>query len=204
MSGFPTIDALRESLAGPPRPKRDPAYVARMMHEVPDAVVVDRVPFIAGRAAGKTVLDVGASGELHDAIVASAAKVYGIDRPGSPADFALDLDAIDGVLPAPPGVELVVCGEVIEHLSNPGWLLTRLRSTFPGVPVIVTVPNGFSDIARRHLERDEIENVHVEHCAWYSWRTLKTLVEKSGYKVSEFYWQNGRPLFAEGLIFVLE
>lgn len=221
MAGFATIDALRESLAGPARRERSPEYVARMLHEVPDAEVVDRAKFIVGRATGKVVLDIGASGPMHEAIVAVARRTFGIDRPaanqvssaapcdqelesGTDVKFGIDLDWRDSHLPRLPDIELVVCGEVLEHLSNPGWLLDRIRLVYPKAPVIVTAPNAFAEIGRRHLERDETENVNIDHVAYYSWRTLKTLVERAGYKVAEHYWYNGRPLFAEGLVFVLE
>lgn len=226
---FSTIDALRESLADP-RPQRSPEYIAKMLHEVPNAEVVDRATFILGRAKGKVVLDVGASGALHEAICKVAKKVYGIDRPKPMLEHQhmyvgcsavlepdhngemrekevmhfMDLDEIGGVIPFHADVELVVCGEVIEHLGNPLYFLQRLRTTYPGVPVIVTVPNAFSDIARKHLACDEWENVNIDHVTWYSWRTLRTLVERAGYTVKEMYWQNGRPLFAEGMIFVME
>jgi 2-polyprenyl-3-methyl-5-hydroxy-6-metoxy-1,4-benzoquinol methylase len=213
---FGTIDALRESLASP-RPKRSPEYVARMLHEVPEAVVVDRAKFIVGRAEGKTVLDIGASGPIHEAVCQVAQKVYAIDRPPEnwasaavPFDqdvkvvrYGIDLDFYGNHLPELEGVELVLLGEVLEHLSNPGWLLDRVRLAHPGVPVIVSVPNAFTEAGRRHLERDEMENVNLDHVAWYSWRTLKTLVERAGYEVAEFYWYGGKPMFAEGLIFVL-
>ena len=226
---FGTIDSLRESLADPGHPQRSPEYVARMIHEVPDAVVVDRVKFVLGRAEGKVVLDVGASGALHEALCKAAKRVIGIDRPTlmnehqrmyvghsalvsfdearNPGPlqemFFIDLDDVNGFVPLCPA-ELIVCGEVIEHLGNPLHFLTRLRRTYPSTPVIVTVPNAFADIGRRHLERNEWENVNIDHVAWYSWRTLKTLVERAGYAVKEVYWYNGRPLFAEGLIFVME
>lgn len=211
---FPTIESLREALGGPQRKARDPAYVAKMMHPVPDAVVIDRAEFILSRAAGKVVLDIGASGPMHEAIVRVAKAVYGIDRPppgcvsggdpvtvGTEVRYGLDLDHYQTPLPAPDGVELVVCGEVIEHLSNPGWLLDRLRLNFPGVPVVITVPNAFTDIGRKSLDGD-VEQVNADHCYYFSWRTLKTLVGRAGYTVREFYWYNGRPNFAEGLIFV--
>jgi hypothetical protein len=48
------------------------------------------------------------------------------------------------------------------------------------------------------------ENVNVDHVAWYSWRTLKTLLDRYGYPIREFYWYKGRPRFAEGIIVVTE
>ena len=200
---FATIDSLRESLAQPTLSGRSPEYVAKMVHEVPDAAVVDRVEFILSRCKDKTVLHVGASGALHEKIVATSQFCFGIDKDDGDNIIGFDLDKVGGFLPIIEGVEVVICGEVIEHLSNPGHFLDRLHNSYPGVPVVVTVPNAFSSFARDHM-RNGIENVNVDHVCWYSWRTLKTLVERSGYKISEHYWYNGSPGFAEGLVFVLE
>jgi hypothetical protein len=90
---------------------------------------------------------------------------------------------------------------VLEHLTNPGYFLQQLRVL--GAPIIITVPNAFSE-AGRHWAAQARECVNVDHVAWYSWRTLKTLVERCGYEVREWYWYNGQPRFAEGLVFVVE
>jgi hypothetical protein len=203
---YSSIDALRESLGAPAKKARDPAYVKKMIHPVPQAATVDRAQFVLARATGKAVLHVGASGELHAAMLRVAARVHGLDLNGNGAEIVgVDLDNVHGSPPKFDGIDLVVCGEVLEHLGNPLNLLRHLRADYPGVPVIVTVPNAFSDIARKHMERDDVENVNVDHVAWYSWRTLKTLVERAGYAVAEHHWYgHGKPGLTEGLVFVLE
>jgi hypothetical protein len=55
-----------------------------------------------------------------------------------------------------------------------------------------------------HALEKGYENVNRDHVAYYSWWTLKSLVEKCGYEVVEFAWYNGRPLFAEGLVMLAE
>jgi 2-polyprenyl-3-methyl-5-hydroxy-6-metoxy-1,4-benzoquinol methylase len=201
---FATLDSLRESLASAPGGTvRSPEYVSKMLHDVPDAEVVDRAKFILDQAHGKVVLDIGASGKLHEELVKAAPLCYGIDRQDGNGIVGIDLDDVRAELPQFPGIQLIVCGEVVEHLGNPQWFLTRLRAVYPGIPVIVSVPNAFSEIARKHMEQGR-ENVNVDHAAWYSWRTLTTLAGRAGYAVAEFYWYNGRPGFAEGLVFVLE
>jgi hypothetical protein len=200
---FATIDSLRESLAAPQRKVHSPEYARKMLHDVPDAEVVDRSAFVLARCKGKAVLHVGASGRLHEEMLKTARKVAGISREGGDGVMAFDLDEVGAELPHIEGVELVVCGEVLEHLSNPGHFLDRLRATYPGIPVIVTVPNAFASAGRKHMT-EGVENVNIDHVAWYSYRTLKTLVERAGYAVAEFHWYApGEPYFAEGLIFVL-
>lgn len=193
-----TIAELRETLSGP-----SPAYRAKQLHPVPDAPVVSREAFILERCKGKVVLDIGASGPLHDGIKQVAAKCYGIDREASDGIDAINLDSVhpmsfDGVRR---GVEIVICGEVLEHLSNPGNFLSWLREQY-SVPVIITVPNAFSDVCRKWME-EGTENVNVEHVAYYSYHTLKELLRRAGCQIKEHYWYKGRPRFAEGLIVVV-
>jgi hypothetical protein len=153
---FPTIDALREGLGGKAAsaaPAIDPAYAAKMLHPLPaNATVVNRRAFILERAAGKVVLDVGATGPMHALLVQKAAKVYGWDREDGPGVTGVNLDAVGLQLPVYPDVELIVLGEVLEHLSNPGHFLNALRAAY-ACPTIVTVPNAYCMLGRGHLAR---------------------------------------------------
>lgn len=150
-------------------------------------------------------MSIGASGPLQDLIYATCKKCYGIDvnPPTTPRDdfVVMDLDGPRHKIPKWPGVEFVLCGEVLEHLANPGRLMEQLKDY--GLPVIITVPNARSESGRMLLVKKGIENVNCDHVAWYSYRTLRTLVERYGFTVDEFYWYNGKPLTAEGLIFVV-
>ena len=96
--------------------------------------------------------------------------------------------------------ELIVAGEIIEHLANPGNLLKVLRQI--SCPLLITVPNAFSSAAAGHLSAGT-ENVNKAHVSWYSYTTLLTLTMRYNYSLKEFYWYSGKPLFAEGLIFLL-
>ena len=202
-----TLEELRNNLSGP-----SAEYRRKQLHPVPDAPVVVRETFILERVKGKAVLDIGASGKMHEAIVKAAKRCYGIDRP-PPGwsdvaglhrcgdEFGINLDDYHAELPQLPDVELVVCGEVLEHLANPGFFLERLRRGYNGVPVIISVPNAFNDICPESLKAG-IENVNDDHVAWYSFTTLKTLLRRYGYEIREWCWYKGRQRFAEGLIAV--
>ena len=199
-----TLDALRESLAGP---AVDPAYAAKQLHSVPDAPVVKREGFILDLVRNKRVLEFGASGPMHDAIVKVAATGLGVDRQEADGVVGFDLDDVtQTTLPAfPDGTQpdLIVCGEVLEHLSNPGWFLARLRRQFPGVPVVITTPNAHSLSGLAQVKRG-VENCNRDHVAWYSYVTLRTLVTRAGYTLRELAWYNGEPRLAEGLIALVE
>ena len=118
-------------------------------------------------------------------------------------DVSLDLP--DTVFNTVGGSEpdIIVCGEVLEHLSNPGWFLTRLRRQYPGVPVLVTVPNAFSEAAIKWLAKGK-ENVNIDHVAWYSPHTLRVLLQRAGYTTGDLYYYGGTDPLAEGLIVVAE
>jgi hypothetical protein len=198
---FATIDELRSHLGG----SLTPEYSAKMMHAVPVTTVVDRTAFILERVKGKRVLEFGASGKLHEGIVNTAAVAHGVDRESSEdgivEGFDLDDPRQDALPVSPKPPQIIVCGETLEHLSNPGWFVRRLKAQYCGVPVIFTVPNAFGDILRTHM-KGGIENVNRDHVCYYSYTTLKTLLERNGYHIAAFHWYNGQPLFAEGLIMV--
>lgn len=200
---YATIDALRESLAQPAHKVSTPEYAAKMLHQVPAAAVIDREKFIWQRCKGKRVLELGASGALMVTLREIAGAYLGIDRQDGEAIIGYDLDNVcNDPFPRPEWpVDVIVCGEVLEHLSNPGSVLGRLQAQFPGVPVIITVPNAFAAPAKAQMA-EGIENVNRDHVCWYSYRTLRTLLERYGYTIAEFYWYNGKPMTAEGLIVV--
>lgn len=178
-----------------------PEYQAKMIHPIPDAEVVDRVLLILSKCKGKQVLNLGsASGQLHDAIKKVAKGVIGVDK-AQPSDIMVDLDTSPEwlekvVVEVKP--ELIVAGEIIEHLANPGNLLKALR-TF-NCPLLITAPNAFTTSGTKFVTQRAAENVNRDHVAWYSYVTLKNLLERYSFKVEELYWYKGKPRLAEGLI----
>lgn len=205
MSGYATIEELRSQL-GSRRPAASSIeYAEKMLHRVPAAPVVDRAAFILEHCRGRRVLEFGASGPMHEAVFQAASACYGVDREDGPFGvIGFDLDDVSrSELPSVPTPEVILCGEVLEHLSNPGWFLTRLRRQYDGVPVIITVPNAFSSAAAKHIAKG-VENVNRDHVAWYSYRTLFTLLERHGFTSNLFAWYHGEPYTAEGLIVLAE
>lgn len=208
---YATIDELRSQLGSPAKAAHSPEYVAKMLHPIPEAKSVDRAAFILERVKGKRVLEFGASGPMHDKIRAAATEYFGVDREDAPDRGVVGFDLDDVSKPHLPEwsqtlfvrLDVVVCGEVLEHLSNPGWFLTRLKEQQPNVPVIITVPNAFTSVGRGHLAKG-IENVNRDHVSWYSYTTLKTLLGRVGYTIGEFYYYGGEGPTAEGLIVVTE
>lgn len=201
---FNSIDELRSQLGGNPKSNIDPEYQKKMLHPIPaDAKEVKRDKFILDHVKGKRVLDFGASGPMHDAIVKASASCVGVDREDGPGVIGFDLDDVkqDGLPISDP--EIIICGEVVEHLGNPQHFLSRLKKQYPGIPVIITVPNAFNRSATKWLARG-FENVNGDHVAWYSPKTLSVLLQRSGYDIGGLYFYNGNGPDSEGLVVVTE
>jgi hypothetical protein len=177
-------------------------YVEKQLHPVPLVKAVNRVAYLTNEARDKVIFDFGATGPLPELLRGVAKLYYSTDILPANAEnyYQIDLDRADR-LPDIPGLQLAIAGEVIEHLSNAGHFLDLLHTL--KVPVILTAPNAFSAGSRHFLNRN-IENVNREHVAWYSYHTLKVLVERHNFKLVKWHWYNGKPLTAEGIIFKLE
>jgi 2-polyprenyl-3-methyl-5-hydroxy-6-metoxy-1,4-benzoquinol methylase len=201
---FSTIDALRAQLGGGATTTLTPEYHAKMLHPFPPATAVDRATFLLEHTRGKRVLEFGASGPMHEGIKKVASAYTGVDRDWGEGVIGFDLDDVTQVdLPYPDeGVDVVICGEVLEHLSNPGHFLARLRKRHTG-PVIITVPNAFAAAGAKWAAKG-IENVNRDHVAWYSPKTLSVLLERAGYTVGALFWYGGTGPTAEGLIVTTE
>lgn len=214
---YASLDELRSQLGAPQTSGLSDAYRAKMLHDLPSGAVVDRTLFLLQKVAGKRVLEFGASGPMSDGIRKAAAEYFGVDRADDPDRRVKGFDLDDVSKDHLPSwsltdfvrLDVIVCGEVLEHLANPGHFLQRLRVQFAeheqhaGISFIITVPNAFSAVAAKHVRAGR-ENVNVDHVAWYSPRTLKTLVERYGFTIREFAYYNGEGPTAEGLIAVVD
>jgi 2-polyprenyl-3-methyl-5-hydroxy-6-metoxy-1,4-benzoquinol methylase len=201
---YATIDDLRSQLGSrEPDKGSNVAYAAKMLHPLPEIKIVDRAEFLLSQVKGKRVLEFGATGPMHDAIVKVAASCFGVDRADGPGVVGFDLDDVRQMRLPAAECDVIICGEVLEHLSNPGHFLARLKKQYPGVPVVVTVPNAFSSIAAKWIAKGQ-ENVNPDHVAWYSPKTLSVLLERAGYSAAELFFYNGNGPTAEGLIVVTE
>lgn len=199
---YNTLEALEDGIQE--MGKLSPEYWDKMMWKVPTVPSVERVPWLVERLRGKTILHIGCIGTLHEALLKTCARAYGIDQEEAryPDYHRLDVETMRCSLPSCPGVEVVLLGEVLEHLVSPGALLQHVQQDYPGCEVIITVPNAFSEAGFRWMKRG-IENVNRAHVAYYSYYTLMTLIERCGYQMQQWFWHTGRPLFAEGLIMVV-
>jgi 2-polyprenyl-3-methyl-5-hydroxy-6-metoxy-1,4-benzoquinol methylase len=84
-----------------------------------------------------------------------------------------------------PPADLVIAGEVIEHLDDPGSFLDGLHALVaPGGALVVTTPNAagwLNPLAA--LVGFEIN--HPDHVATYTWRTLSNQMDRHGWQAVE-------------------
>lgn len=94
--------------------------------------------------------------------------------------------------------DVVVAGEVLEHLGRPAALLEGLRPLVaPGGEVLVTVPNAYCAFRFASYAasgwRGHGEPVHPDHVAYYSASTLTVLLERHRYEVLDLsFYDLGR------------
>lgn len=160
---------------------------------------------------GKTVLHVGFADHLdlieekyrnriwlHGQLIEVAARCVGIDINAEAVDFVRNRLHIPDVYTAninermPRELQqekwdVVVLGEVIEHLDNPGDVLKGLQSNLKlgERKLVVTAPNftAISNIARAINGQ---ECVNTDHRFWFSPYTLSRLLAASGWTPKEF------------------
>ena len=149
---------------------------------------------------GKRVLDVGcSSGYLARPLVERGCTVWGIELdPDAAAEARAvceevlvgDVETIE--LPYEPGsFDVVLCGDLIEHLREPEELLARVRPLLaPGGRLALTTPNVANWAMRlsllggrwRYTERGILDRTHVR---LFTRTTLVQALEQSGYRVLE-------------------
>ena len=170
--------------------------------------VVDRIPEVLRLCRGRRVLHLGCADYpftyqpndrfLHKQLSDVATELWGVDA--SPEGVAAlrargfsnlivsDVERLDRrLLPAQP-FDVIVAGELIEHLESPGGFLRLLRSIMgPQTELIVTTPNApaFKLLLFSLLGR---EKVHQEHHYYFSYFTIAQLLEKTGLRSKEIYY----------------
>lgn len=84
--------------------------------------------------------------------------------------------------------DLIIAGELIEHLPNPGQFLKNLLPHMSSqTELLITTPNptGYIRFFDAFIQR---ERVRSDHMAWHSTNTLRFLLEAYGYKVKESFF----------------
>lgn len=173
--------------------------------------LVQRVDHLLARAADRRVLHLGCTNApytaqsladgslLHLRLRAVARELHGvdIDRAGLTmleARGVTNLHAgaladLTGALTAAGPFDVVIAGEIVEHLTDPGTFLREVRAVMdPRSVLIVTTVNaycGFRLVQYGVRGRGgHAEPVHPDHVAYYSQATLTRLLERTGFEVT--------------------
>jgi SAM-dependent methyltransferase len=147
---------------------------------------------------GKRVLDVGcAAGYLSEILARRGYRVVGVERPGGwgsrfPESVELVEADLDREFPSLRGkFDYVVCGDILEHLRDPGRVLDELAGVLePGGELIASLPNSGHLYFRLNVlfgrfpqhEKGLFDGTHVRFYMWAGWREL---FEKSGFRIVE-------------------
>lgn len=165
---------------------------------------VDRMVYLRNVCAGKQVLDLGAMDEtayelkrgkdvwLHGELAKVAADVIGVDSSEKVPPHGLrtgersiihrgDVTDLAGFLAAHAVVpDVIVAGELIEHLSNPLAFLQSLRAqgALRNRTLLLTTPNAtaFHNCLIALTGR---ESTHHDHLSILSYKTLSTLCHRA-------------------------
>jgi SAM-dependent methyltransferase len=143
------------------------------------------------------VLDVGFWGQgvdhhqpnwPHGLLKARAKDVYGVDTEFdegavSPRDHYQKTTAEKADFQVK--FDVIFCGDVIEHLPNPGLFLDACKSMLSqGGRIILTTPNCFNLFNMFEKLGKREPTVNYDHVAYYNSKTLARLLEKMGYSSS--------------------
>lgn len=197
--------------------------VGRWVHRLPRSRPVDRLARLTQLAVDKRVAHVGfvdanltpskqAHGTwLHGRLGEVARELVGLDvspegvQAASEAGYDVytidcqNPDAVAGLGLA--CAEIVIAGEVLEHLDAPGPFLDAMRILLaPGGRLVLTTPNALrlTNVLGAMLGR---EFVSPEHLAWQSPQTIRALLNQHGYELVElsYYANTGEESIATGL-----
>lgn len=176
--------------------------------------LVQRLDLVKQICAGKKVLHLGCTNYpytqdaidnkmlLHSSLEEIAAEIYGFDYDqagidilasnGSTNLFRADLEKLEDVA-INQTFDVIIAGEVIEHLNNPGLFLSGIKRFMnTDTQLVISTVNAYCGM--RFLQYGLRgkggfnEPVHPDHVAYYSYSTLSLMLRKHDLDVSEFYF----------------
>lgn len=176
--------------------------------------LVQRVEFIKNACTGKKVLHLGCTNYpytqeaienemlLHLELQKTAKDLYGFDYDQAGIDvlneagvdklYQADLEKLEEV-ELNETFDVIIAGEIIEHLRNPGKFLQGIQRFMNSeTNLVITTINAYC--AFRFLvygfrgKGGENEPVHPDHVAYYSYKTLSLAINRENLQVKDFYF----------------
>lgn len=175
-----------------------------MVHRLPPARLVDRIEFLCDAVRHRRAMHLGFADArcatfhvehgawLHATLAGEAAELVGLDLDAAGVTAAREagyesyrVDCRDPAAVAALGLapaDVVVIGELIEHLDDPGSMLEAVKPLVrPDGTIVITTPNSHglfnvcAAVAGRELN-------HPDHVTVYSWYTLSNLLARHGWR----------------------
>lgn len=203
MKSWQIIDKDPLNLAG--RQKRQAEINAQK-----GAEDLERIPHLCRLVKGKKILDVGCVQNdarcrqnpqwLHRHLALAAAEIVGIDILEEDLKILRDEgfrthfhDLTQSPYPGGKKFEVVVAGEILEHIDNPGALFRNCReSLVPGGLLVLTTPYPwFLGTSLRNSWAGISLGGSLEHTAWYEPFTIAELCGRHGFALKA--WHGLRP-----------
>jgi hypothetical protein len=181
--------------------------------------IVQRVEYLKSVCKGKSVLHLGCTNFpytdhslehnslLHLELLEIANDLSGLDFDQRGLDILAkrgirnlyrgDLEKLDEV-DLNETFDVIIAGEMIEHLSNPGLFLGGIQRFMNSeTKLVITTINAYCGLRYAiYALRGKggfNEPVHKDHVSYYSYSTLKLIVERSGLQVSDFQFYDIGP-----------
>ena len=174
--------------------------------------LVQRIEYLKEICAGKKVFHLGCTNypftdemvvtgrHLHLQLEKISSELYGLDYDQKGIDefmargvknlYQGDLEKLDEV-PLDETFDVIVAGEIIEHLNNPGLFLNGIKRFMnPDTKFVITTINAYSGLRfAAYLLLDKggsREPVHPDHVSYYSYSTLSLLLKRHNLAVKDF------------------
>ncbi|OGS17692.1 MAG: hypothetical protein A2219_02240 [Elusimicrobia bacterium RIFOXYA2_FULL_50_26] len=162
--------------------------------------------FVRARVEGKDVLDIGCvahslarcTGDrerwLHHTIKTAARSVLGVDILSNEisglATMGYNMICADALtLRLERTFDVVVCGDLIEHVTNPGALLDTINVHLNDTGVaLITTPNPFSASRFFNILADGWTAINKEHTFWLCPQTMLQMLGRSSLQLESFVW----------------
>lgn len=177
-------------------------------HSLSNLKFVNRVNYICHLCRNKRVLHLGATDApntqeavessrlLHFELTAVSQEVIGIDINQEMINWLKDNYNVTNIKYGNIEVyedypqqnfDIIIAGEILEHLSNPGKALDCLvYIAQPQTKLIITVPNTYSLKGfLRAVIKSEL--IHPDHTLYHSPHTIKTLLNRHGFQIDSYF-----------------
>lgn len=168
---------------------------------------LDRIEYLTALAKGKKVLDVGivehsrdfvnTPSWLHQYIAKASSECLGVDILNEEVEYIKSLgfnvqchDLTQ--TPLDDTFEVIICGEVLEHIDSPGMFLRNLTKMLsPKGVIAITVPNPWYINAsiKASFGREPFVD-SVDHVAWYDAATIMELGARCGLQLTKYSYFN--------------